>query len=89
MGFFAPTPKVTDSEWRRIRSRLLQSGLSHSEVRDVEAVVLPELEESGSGRGVDKWEVKNILSRLKNHRQRHGLTDEQIDRVEDVLKREL
>lgn len=89
MGFFAPSPKVTPDEWKKVRARLLGRGLSQRDVDDVEAVVSQALRETGSGRGIDKREVKEIIAYLKRDRGSHDLSDEQIERVEDALEDKL
>lgn len=83
MGFFAPTPQVTDDEWRKVRSRLLARGLSSRDVNDLETVI------KKFGRGIDRKEIRNVVNHLKRHRGSHDLSDEQIERVEDALEDKL
>lgn len=87
---FASSKTVTPNEFRdKVRASLRKEGLSERDVDHVAQVVRLGLEESGSQRGLDRKEIEQVIKVLRDNRDAHGLTGEQIDTVEEVLGRYL
>lgn len=88
MGIFSfvSSKTVTPNEFHdRVRASLREKGLSERDVDHVAQVVRLGLEESGSHRGLDRKEVEQVIKVLRDNRDAHSLTREQIDIVEAVL----
>lgn len=93
MGLFSAfsTPRsVSPTEFHnKVRSALRTKGLSERDVDHVAQVVGLGLEESGSHRGLDRHEIDQAIKFLRENRESHSLSNQQIDTVEEVLKAHL
>ncbi len=92
MGIFAfdSSRRITPSEFHdKVRAGLLAAGLSHRDVEQVEDVVRLSLDEAGSQRGLDRREVAQVVAYMHKHRSDHGLSEHQIDTVEEVFMKYL
>lgn len=93
MGLFSAfgTPRaVSPTEYHdKVRHILREKGLSERDVDHVTQVVQLGLEESGSHRGLDRHEIEQVIRVLRENRDAHSLTGEQIEVVEEVLSKYL
>ncbi len=89
MGLFSPTAKITPREWRKIRDRLDDRGLSKRNIDDVEAVMQQALHERGRSWSVDKKEAEEIITYLRRELGSHNLSEREIALVEEVFAEEL
>ncbi|MBP9728425.1 MAG: hypothetical protein KBD27_03540 [Candidatus Moranbacteria bacterium] len=88
MGLFSGfgTSAVSPTEYRdKVRRMLREQGLSERDVDHVTQVVQLGLEESGSHRGLDRHEIEQVIRVLRENRDAHSLTNEQIETVEKAL----
>ena len=92
MGLFSGfgTSAVSPTEYHdKVRRILREKGLSERDVDHVTQVVRLGLEESGAHRGLDRHEIEQVTKVLRENRDAHSLTSEQITVVEETLLRYL
>ena len=81
--------KVTKEEFREsVIPRLRDRGLSDDDIRYVRAVLDAALNETGGEYGVSKKEIEQLIENLKANAPDH-FSDENLDKVEEELRREL
>lgn len=82
--------KVTKEEFREsVIPRLRDRGLSDDDIRYVRAVLDAALNESGSDdRGITEDEIEQLCENLKVNAPDH-LSDENLKRIEEELRRKL
>ncbi len=81
--------KVTKEEFREsVIPRLRDRGLSEDDIRYVRAVLDAALNERGGEYGVSEKEIEQLIENLKKNAPDH-LSDENLRKVEDELRREL
>ncbi len=73
----------------KVRGTLRSRGLSERDVDHVSQVVGLGLEESGSHRGLDHNEIDQAIRSLRDNRDSHSLSGDQIDTVDEVLRSHL
>lgn len=82
--------KVTKEEFREsVIPRLRDRGLSDDDIRYVRAVLDAALNESGSDdRGITEDEIEQLVENLRANAPDH-LSDENLKRIEEELRRKL
>lgn len=82
--------KVTRQEFREsVIPRLRDRGLSEDDIRYVRAVLDAALNENDSDdRGISEDEIEQLVENLKRHAPDH-LSDENLKRIEEELRRKL
>lgn len=86
MGFFGST-NISKKRLEKILYRMkLKNGLSEHDIQEVKEVFRGDLDEHGSSKGISKDEMKNGISWLKDHRERHHLSSDDIDELENLMR---
>jgi hypothetical protein len=92
MGLFSGlAPKrVSATEFHnKVRSTLRDEGLSRRDVDHVSQIVELGINESGNHRGLDHHEIDQTIKTLRENRDAHSLSHDQIDTVDRVLREHL
>ncbi|HEY4499398.1 MAG TPA: hypothetical protein VJH94_05075 [Candidatus Paceibacterota bacterium] len=92
MGFFGPDrgPHVSRDEFHnKVKSDLHAKGFNHRELEQLEGYFHWSLHEEGSQKGIDKHEVERTVDWLREHRQHHSFSDEQIEHINHALRKHL
>jgi hypothetical protein len=98
MGFFNDVfggpakPRVTEDEFKKVRSDLALDGLSEKHRDRVEGIFSGDMHEKVTGsqpKGIDKNELEMRLKWMRQNKDKHGLNNHEIDRVEARLKKRL
>ena len=88
--FGSSKPKVSSVEFKRVRSHLHSNGFSREDINNVEKVFMGDLERSSSyEHGIDAKEVAERIKWLREHTSKHSLSPNQINTLEETLKRHL
>jgi hypothetical protein len=98
MGFFSDIfggsskPRVTEKEFKKVRSDLASDGMNIRHRDRVEEIFSGDMYEkvtSTQPRGIDKDELEMRLKWMRDNKNMHGLSDNEIDRVEARLRKRL
>lgn len=90
MGFLDPSkPQVTKTEFQKVKRELASEGVPEH-VRDkIEAEFTGDLDESGYSAGIDRKELERRLKNLKAKKYDYGLSDSQIKKVDEAMRKRL
>jgi len=90
MGFFSSSDRIDRHEFKKALYKLRASGgFSNSEIDEVENLFRGDLNEDGSSAGISKEELRRGIDYLKKYRGNHHLSSEEIEKLEEALKRYL
>ncbi len=97
MGFFndvfgTPKPRVTDKEFKKVRSTMANQGFSKIQRDKVEAIFKPDLYEKPTDahkRGLEAGEIDARIKWLRENKSKHNFSDHQIGEIETDLKNRL
>jgi hypothetical protein len=98
MGFFndvfggSSKPRVTEDEFKKVRSDLALDGVSEKHRDRVEGIFSGDMHEKATGsqpKGIDKDELEMRLKWMRENKDKHGLSDSEITIVENRLKKRL
>ena len=90
MGLFGSSGRFSREEFRKARYKLRADGsFSNHELDEIENVFRGDLHESGSSAGISAEEMKKGIDYLKRHPENHHLSHEEIEKLEQTLKRYL
>jgi len=85
MGFFGSNKRVDHKEFKKALWKLHEHGFSHLQIEEVENIFRGDLDESGASAGLSPEELSKGIHWLKEHRENHHLSGEQIVKLEEVL----
>jgi len=85
---FGPTRKiVSKNEFEKVRSRLHSKNFTEKEIDRVEEIFNGDLNESSDiEKGIDSKEIERVITWLKDHKNEHTLSDNQIAIVESSMR---
>ena len=87
---FGAQKRVTPTEFHdKVRGALRTEGLSHRDVDHVSQIIELGINESGSHRGLDHHEIDQAIKTLRENRDAHSLSHDQIETVDRVLREHL
>lgn len=91
MGLFfdSSKPHVSRDEFKKKVLPGLSSELSHKERKHLEGLFEGDYNEPGREKGVDKLEIENKMKWLRENKRHHSFSDQEIDKIEEVMKRHL
>lgn len=90
MGFFSSSkPQVSKTEFKKVKRELSGEGVPEHILDKIEAEFSGDLDESGYSAGVDRSELKKRLQNLKAKKYDYGLSDSQIKKVDEAMKKRL
>lgn len=82
--------RVSREEFKKALWKLRASGrFSNHEIDEVENVFYGSLHESGPSAGISSEELKKGIHYLKHHPENHHLSREEIEQLEETLRRYL
>jgi len=88
--FFDSKPRVSKDEFKKKVLPALSSELSHREIKHLEGLFEGDMHEPGRWeKGVDKKEIEGKMKWLRGNKRYHSFSDQEIDKIEDVMKRHL
>ena len=88
MGLFGnDKKKVSEREYKEIRSRLYSKGFEADELKFLDMFLRGDLHESEElQKGIDEQEIVRAINWLRGHKDEHELLDEQIEILEEKLR---
>ena len=89
MGLFSSDPRVSKTEFEKVRAHLSTKGWSREKINRVEDVFRGDLMESGSDEGISKKELGTGIDWLRESKSKHRFTDEDINEIERSLRERL
>lgn len=91
MWFFGGSkPNVSGRDFVKVRNHLRANGFSRHDADRVEEIFRGDMEEgSGSQSGIDRPEIDRGVKWLRENKEKHHLSDEQIGIVEETLRKHL
>jgi len=99
MGFFddiffggTAKPRVTDKEFKKVRSDMANQGFSKIQRDRAEAIFKPDMYEKNTpahGHGLEKGEIDARIKWLRENKSKHNFNDHQIAEMETDLKKRL
>jgi len=90
MGIFGDNkPKVTKDEFKKVRQELYSRGVKSDKLNRVDQVLHGHLDESGIDKGIDAEELEKSIEHMREHKKDVRLSDSDIDKVEESLKKRL
>jgi SOS response regulatory protein OraA/RecX len=83
-------PKVTETEFNKVRQSLSEHGFKHEKIERVRAILDDSLSGTNSyQRGIDKNELDKTMSELRAHKDAHLFTPHEMDTIETELRKHL
>lgn len=85
-------PVVTRDEYRMTKNALLSEGLSDHARAKVDEIFAPDFDmpaTSSHPRGLEKIEVETRIKWMRKNKSKHGLSDNEINKIEDNLMKRL
>lgn len=90
MGLFGSRSKISRQEFRESKSHLRNKDhLSRTDIKNVEKIFHGDLNEPGSGRGIDRKELARSITWMRKYPSKHSLSKKQINALEKRLKERL
>lgn len=91
MGIFGDsTPKVSNSEFHRVRQSLSQRGFSHQQLERVQVMFDSSLAgHNDKLRGIDQKELESTISAMKDHEHANLFKDHEIAAIEEEMRKHL
>lgn len=91
MSIFGPNKKyVSRNEFQEVRSLLRAKGFDKKKTDEVETFFRGDLHEHEPGHiGIDKKEIENGITWLRENKEKHSFSDAQIDTIEEALNKKL
>jgi hypothetical protein len=97
MGFFSSVfgsskPRVTENEFKKVRSDLAITGMDRKQRDRVESIFSGDMYRKATSShpvGVERDELESRIKWMRDNKKLHGLNDTQIDNVERAMKRHL
>ena len=84
-------PRVTKEEYKKAKMDMYSEGLSQRERAKVDEIFAPDFNMAATDahpRGLEKAEIEARIKWMKENKSKHGLSDEDIAKVEaNLLKR--
>lgn len=85
-------PRVTELEFKKVKSTLRGKGFSDNEIRKVEVLFSGDMYEQVSDshpKGIENGEIKARIKWMRENKSKHGLSDSRIDDIEEALESRL
>jgi hypothetical protein len=85
-------PRVTEKEFKKVRSDMLNQGFNKIQRDRAEAIFKPDLYESPTSthkRGLEEDEIDARIKWMRENKSKHNFNDHQIDEMEADLKKRL
>lgn len=95
MGFWSGVfgsnkPRVTEKEYKKAKGELYSEGFSKRERAKVDDIFAPDFNMPSTEshpRGLEKNEIEARIKWMRENKSKHGLSDNDIDKVEEVLNK--
>lgn len=90
--FGTPKPRVTEKEFKKVRSELALDGMNRRHRDKVETIFSGDMYERATTahpKGIEKDEMEDRIKWMRENKSKHGLTDQEISEVEARLKNKL
>lgn len=82
--------KVTNEEFKKVRTILYSKGFTSKELDEVEKIFHGDLNEpSEDERGIDDEEIERGVEWMRKNKNNHFISDRKIEILESVLKSKL
>ena len=84
--------RVTEKEFKQVRSALAGKGFSRINRDRAEAIFKPDMYEkptSSHKKGLEENEIEARLKWLRENKSKHNFSDQQINTLEETLKKKL
>jgi hypothetical protein len=84
--------RVSEKEYRKAKGELYTEGMSKFHRAKVDEIFSPEFNERGTDahpRGLEATEIEARLKWMRENKSKHGLSDSEITKIEDALKKHL
>ena len=85
-------PRVTEKEYRKAKSELYSEGFSKRQRAKVDEIFSPDYNMPGTDshpRGLEKAEIDARIKWMRENKSKHGLSDREINDVEESFKKRL
>jgi len=91
MGLFGSSKKsVSKTEFKDVRQSLSSKNFSDQQIRDVVMIFRADLNEPESSQyGIDSGEIDRGIAWMKKNMSFHSVSNEKVDILEEVLKKNL
>jgi hypothetical protein len=90
--FGTPKPRVTEKEFKKVRTELALDGMNRRHRDKVESIFSGDMYEKSTTahpKGIEKDEVEQRIKWMRQNMNKHGLTNQEINEVEASLKKRL
>ena len=90
--FGSSKPRVTDQEYKKVKSQLYMEGFTQRERNKVDEIFKPDYYETATASHPRCLEPKEIAARIKWMREnpsKHGFSPNRIDEIEQEMKKRL
>jgi hypothetical protein len=85
-------PRVTEKEFKKVRSDLMFKGMSRKRRDKVSAIFSGDMYEKATSthpKGIEKDEIDERVKWMRENKSKHGLSDHEITEVEASLRKRL
>ena len=91
MGFFSDSkPKITETEFKKIRAHLYNTGFSSEQLDKIESIFRGDLyEDKDSDKGIDEKELERAITWMRENMHVHNISEEKINILEEEMKKAL
>ncbi len=83
-------PRITPQKFKRVRSNLAAAGFSVDKRNRLEGIFSGDMNgkvTATNPKGIDEKELEIRLKWLKNNKSKHNFTDQEIDKIEECMKK--
>lgn len=82
-------PKVSEEELKKAKQELYSKGLNKRKLDQVEKVFHGHMDEPGKEHGIDAGEVAAGTGYMREHKKDLGMTDKDINDIEEGMRKRL
>ncbi|MDD4804198.1 MAG: hypothetical protein PHN69_03410 [Candidatus Pacebacteria bacterium] len=92
MGIFFndPKPRITETEFKKVRSRLYSKGFTTEQLDKIESIFRGDMyEDKDSDKGIDEKELERALTWMRDNTSTHNISEQKITVLEEEMRKAL
>ncbi|MFA6797169.1 MAG: hypothetical protein WCR40_00435 [Candidatus Paceibacterota bacterium] len=92
MGIFFndQKPRITETEFKKVRSRLYSKGFTTEQLDKIESIFRGDMyEDKDSDKGIDEKELDRALAWMRDNTSTHNISEQKITVLEEEMRKAL